>query len=55
VLYAGAVVLEGLMLWLLVRGAGGVVITLAGVLGLVLLLVLDAWLDRQIADPPAEP
>jgi hypothetical protein len=47
-LYGGAVLLEGVVLWLLVSGAAGWVVAAAGGLGFALLLAVDWSLERRI-------
>jgi membrane protein implicated in regulation of membrane protease activity len=46
-LYWGAVLIEGLVLWLLATGASGWHIVLTAVLGVILLLAIDAALEGR--------
>jgi hypothetical protein len=50
-LYAGAVLIEGILMWLLVAGISGWTIGLTAVLGVVLLLTLDWALDQRASRP----
>jgi hypothetical protein len=47
-LYGGAVLLEGLVLWLLVSDAAGWVVAIVGTLAFALLLAVDWILERRI-------
>lgn len=51
-LYGGAVLLEGVVLWLLVAGVAGWVIALVAAFGFALLLSLDWALERQAPENP---
>jgi hypothetical protein len=50
-LYGGAVLLEGVVLWLLVAGVAGGIIALVAGLGFALLLGLDHALERRTPEP----
>ena len=49
-LYGGAVLLEGLVVWLLMMGVSGWVVALAGAFGFALLLAVDWALERRQPD-----
>jgi hypothetical protein len=49
-LYGGAVLLEGVVLWLLVMGGAGWVVALAAGLGFALLLGIDRSLERRTSE-----
>jgi hypothetical protein len=49
-LYAGAVLLEGLVLWLLAAGVSGWIVALTVVLGAILLLAIDATLEGRASE-----
>jgi hypothetical protein len=51
-LYGGAVLLEGVVLWLLMTGVAGWVVALAAGLGFALLLGVDWALDHRTAGSP---
>jgi hypothetical protein len=46
-LYAGAAMLEGIVVWLLVSGAPGWIVVLVGVVGFIALLAADALAERS--------
>jgi hypothetical protein len=50
-LYGGAVLLEGVVLWLLSAGVAGWLIALVAVLGFALLLGVDRALESRTSEP----